>query len=187
MAGNTDEINANLDIEPNENDTLVDEGDMEGQEIDADETIIEDDERILLERLRNILVKEDNPKILNLRNEDNTKLKAVTSKINKILKFIPIENLTQIRNVMQGAVVLSAELLGAKENRKKQPKEPYWKRRIENDVKVLRKDISRISSWFKGEWKNKNQIEKNELDKRYKLKAKGFNLVLEQLKQRLMA
>ena len=62
---------------------------------------------------------------------------------------------------------------------KKTKKEPWWKRRLEGDISKLRKDLSKISSWFRGEWKKKKEGEKRRLDGVYRLKAKGFGTAIE--------
>ena len=66
-------------------------------------------------------------------------------------------------------------------------KEPFWKQIIEKDIVILRKDLSRIDDWFKGRWKNGSIRLKCELKKKYKIKAKGFKTVIEELKQHISA
>ena len=44
------------------------------------------------------------------------------------MKYIPVGNITEIRNVVQAASVLVCEQLGVKERKKREEKEPYWKR-----------------------------------------------------------
>ena len=51
----------------------------------------------------------------------------------------------------------------------------------------MRKDLSRIDDWFKRRWKNGIAKLKCELNRKYKIKAKGFNSVIEELKQRISA
>ena len=50
----------------------------------------------------------------------------------------------------------------------KQKKKPFWKRRIEKDMAVLRKDLSRIDDLFKGRWKNSSTKLKYELKRNMK-------------------
>ena len=80
---------------------------------------------------------------------------------------------------MQAASVLVCEQLRVKERKKREEKEPYWKRHIEGDVKRLRRDLSKIEAWFKGKWKNGRKGEKEKLDRKYRLNAKGFHIVME--------
>ena len=51
----------------------------------------------------------------------------------------------------------------------------------------MRKDLSRIDDWFKRRWKNGIAKLKCELNRKYKIKAKGFNTVTEELKQCISA
>ena len=148
---------------------------------------LDDENKMLLTRLREILRQDNKGKIYNLRYIDRGRVKRETLKINGLLKYVKIRNITDLRNLIQAAAILVGEGVDAKEPKKKVEKEPYWKRRISSDIKRLRKDLSRIESWFKGEWKNGRRFEKYELDKRYRLKAKGFNMVIEEMKQRILA
>ena len=146
-----------------------------------------DEQITLLERLKSILEISDKAKIHNLRNADSTKVKQTTAKVNEILKFLPTSNITEVKNVLRASAILVCELIDIKEHKKKERKEPFWKRRIEGDIKKLRQDLSRIDMWFKGKWRNAKAKEKQDLDKKYKLKAKGFNTVREELRQRITA
>ena len=74
-----------------------------------------------------------------------------------------------------------------KERKKREEKEPYWKRRIGGDVKRLRRDLGKIEAWFKGKLKNGRKSEKEKLDRKYRLKAKGFHIVMEEIKQRVIS
>ena len=90
-------------------------------------------------------------------------------------------NLDEQRDWNPAGASLVAEKLGVK-IKPRVEKEPYWKRRIENDITRLRKDLSRIEDWFKGRWTKKQTREKEELQK-----EKRFKLVMEELKRRIKA
>ena len=66
-------------------------------------------------------------------------------------------------------------------------KEPFWKRRILRDISRLRKDLSRIETWFVGRWKKDKNQQKNLLDQNYGLRKKGFTLIIEEQEQRITA
>ena len=66
----------------------------------------------------------------------------------------------------------------------KEFKEPYWKLRIEDNIPRVWKDLSQIEDWFKGRWNNIKHRRKDELKRKYRIKAKGFKIVTEELKQR---
>ena len=47
----------------------------------------------------------------------------------------------------------------------------------------MRKDLSRTDDWLKGLWKNGSVKLKCELNRKYKIKARIFNTIIEELKQ----
>ena len=61
------------------------------------------------------------------------------------------------------------------------------RKRILKNTNRLRKELSRIKSWFAGRWKKDNRKEKDLLDQKYRLRRKGFTLLMEDLKQRITA
>jgi hypothetical protein len=148
---------------------------------------LSEEESAILKRLTEIFSKEDKGKIYNLKNCDYSKVKKETARVNNILRHVPVNNITEVRNLLQAGAVLVGELLEIRESRPREHKEPFWKRRVQQDVKRLRKDLGRVESWFKGKWKHTKKGEKEQLDRRYKLKAKGFNVVIEEIKQRVTA
>ena len=153
----------------------------------SEENIPDEEQRALVGKLKEILNREDKGMIHNLKYIDGAQLRRETTKVNAILEYIKIKDLTEMRNLAQAAAILVGELIGINKKKAKPRKEPFWKRRINDDIQKLRKDISRIEEWFKGRWKNSKIKEKEDLDRRYKLKAKGFNTVIEELKQRVVA
>ena len=66
-------------------------------------------------------------------------------------------------------------------------KEPWWKRRIESDISNLRRDINRLERERRGETGGKGKRNIKELNAKYRVKKKGINLAIEELKQRLIA
>ena len=65
--------------------------------------------------------------------------------------------------------------------------EPFWKRRTESDITRLRKGLSRLDDWFQGKLKKDKERKKEELRNKYRIKVKGFKVVIEQLTQRISA
>ena len=155
-------------------------------------TIIEidlsDSERNRLLRLRETLEGDDFGKTeVNLKYGDKEKIKEEVIKINKVLEHVKITGFTHCRNVIQAAMKIVGEQVGMKKSNAKKKKEPFWKRRILTDISRLRKDLSRIEAWFAGRWKKDKKKEKDWLDQKYGLRRKGFTLVMEELKQRIIA
>ena len=63
--------------------------------------------------------------------------------------------------------------------------ERFWKRRIESDIAWLRKDFSRHDDCIKVKWKKKIKKEKR-IGKKYRMKAKYFIVIIEELNQRIL-
>ena len=75
-------------------------------------------------------------------------------------------------NLLRAGAVLVCNNVGLIANKKKF-KEPYWKRQIEDDTTRLQKDLSQIEDWFKSQWKKIKHKRKDELKKKYSIKAKN--------------
>ena len=62
-------------------------------------------------------------------------------------------------------------------------KEPWWKWQIKTSISEIRKHINIVERQKKGEIKKKEKL--RDLEERYKIKRKGINVVIEELKERL--
>ena len=65
------------------------------------------------------------------------------------------------------------------------PQEPRLKKRIKDNINLMRKDLSRLDRWSKDELHNEGT--KIQLGNRYKVKDKGLTVVTEELKERIVA
>ena len=102
-----------------------------------------------------------------------------------VLEHIKVTGFTYCKNVIKAAMKIVGEYVGMKKSNAKKEKEPFWKRRILTDISRLRKDLSRIETWFAGRWEKDKKKEKDWLDQKYGLRRKAFTLVMEELKQRI--
>ena len=109
------------------------------------------------------------------------------NEVNKVLKCIPIRNLSELKYVAWASAFLVCEKVGVKADHIINKKEPFWEQITEKDIALLRKDLNRVDDCFKGWWKYGSAKGKCELKKKYKIKAKGFNPVIEELKQHISA
>ena len=75
--------------------------------------------------------------------------------------------------------------MGVKRKETTTKKEPLWKKRISEKIKTMRKDLSRLDRWNKKELYNERMIEG--LGKKYNVKNKRLKVVIEELKQRVVA
>ena len=80
-----------------------------------------------------------------------------------------------------------AKEVGVKKDKIGKRKESWWKRRIESDITNLERDINRLERERQGETGGKGGKKIKKLNTKYRVKKKGINLVIEELKQRLIA
>ena len=85
------------------------------------------------------------------------------------------------------AALWAAKDAGVKKSKIREKKEPWQKRRIESDIANLRSDINRLERERRKETGGKGKKKIEELNTKYRVKKKGINLVIEELKQRLIA
>ena len=64
-------------------------------------------------------------------------------------------------------------------------KEPMWKRRLQNKIKELRKDLSQLEASKDKDISNFRHWER--LERKYSIRLKRLNVVIEELKQRITA
>ena len=134
------------------------------------------------QRLIEIIHERAKGDITTLRSRYITFVTKYVHEVKEVLKCIPVRNLSELRYVARVSALLVCRKVGVKTDHTINKKEPFWKRRIEKDIVILRKDFSRIDDWFKERWKNGSAKLKGELKKKYKIKGKGFNTVTEELK-----
>ena len=64
---------------------------------------------------------------------------------------------------------------------------PRWKRRIEGDIKRLRREENFMERGQRGKIEAKKKGQLKDLEEKYGVKRKGFRTVIEELKQRMIA
>ena len=78
-----------------------------------------------------------------LKKVDRSKLNNVMKKVDRVVQYIVTNSITETNKLIKAASVYVAKELGLKEQRKDAKKtEPWWKRRIKGDIKVLKRDIN---------------------------------------------
>ena len=105
---------------------------------------------------------------------------------NEVLKVIPVRNLSELKYVARvSAYWFVKRLVSRQITLYTRNFQCFWKQRIDEDIAILRKDLSRIDDWFNRRWKNGSAKLKCNLKKKYKIKAKVFKVVIEELNQRI--
>ena len=81
--------------------------------------------------------------------------------------------------------VVVTNRLGVKIDKVTKRKEPIWKRRLQNKIKELRKDLSQLEASKDKDLSNFRHWER--LERKYSIRVKRLNVVVEELKQRIIA
>lgn len=139
----------------------------------------------LLKRLEEIILFDEGKDPVNLRYFNRAEVSNAALKVDRILQYIPTRDITETRDLIRAASILVGEIVGLKPKKQRVKREPFWKRRIENDIKTLRKHLSKIDQWYKRGWKSGKESEKRMLERKYDIRKRGFRTVIEMLKQRI--
>ena len=104
-----------------------------------------------------------------------------------MIELIETKNITQTNNLIKAEGVWVADQLGLKKYEGGKKKDPWWKRRIEEDIKQLKKDINILERVKKGQIGARKEGKAKLVEEKYRVKRKGLTTVIEELKQRILA
>ena len=139
----------------------------------------------MVQRLLDIYAENEQAPNVNFKYVERRKLNAEVNKINAILGKIKTTDITATNRLVIACTRLVAERLGLRERVKKKTETPRWKRRLENDVAELRRSLSRLEQKEKGELRDDVRLAR--IQRKYKVQQKGIHVVIEELKQRIVA
>ena len=110
--------------------------------------------------------------------KDFKRLNKAVRRVNNVLRFFETSDITETNNLIVASSVWVSRQLGLKKS--KRDGKPWWKRRIEDSIKQLNRNITLLTKHKNGEVKSKRKVEK--LDEKFRICEKGLGTVLEELK-----
>ena len=110
-----------------------------------------------------------------------------TFKVNRVIELIETKNITQTNNLVNAAGVWVADQLGLKKYEVGKKKDPWWKKRIEEDIKQLKKDINIVERVEKGQIGARKEGKVRLVKEKYRVKRKGLTTVIGESKQIILA
>ena len=122
-----------------------------------------------------------------------------TAKVDKVLCKFKTHSITKTNELFYAGAVVVTNRFVVKINKASERKEPMWRRRLQNKIKELRKDLSQLeSSKNKEYWLDKdikiniktlvsNVRHWQILERKYSIRLKALSVAIEELKQRIMA
>ena len=145
---------------------------------------VTDEDKNLIERL-NEISKKDRVRLPSLRGVEKGKLYAAVKNVDNVIGKIKVNNITETNDLIYCGAAMVTEMLGVKSKNKEKRKEPWWKRRLEGQVKELNRDLGRVNALI-----NRKAVKKKDVDSlqgKYKVKQNGLQIVKEELRQRIKA
>ena len=109
-------------------------------------TALETDEEIRNLEEKEVLERRQSHKLPALRNIPNKKLLEETAKVDKVLRKFKTHSITKTNELFYAGDVVVTNMLGVKINKAAERKEPMWRRRLQNKIKELKKDLSQLES-----------------------------------------
>ena len=150
---------------------------VEGCDVSLEETSI-------IEKMESILKKEK-VRLSPLRGIDRDKVKKAVQKVKAVLAKVVPKDISATNDLLYAGAAVVTEMVGMRKTASGNRKEPWWKRRLEKQVRELNIDLGRVNTVIQnGKIKRKY---KHDLERRYKIGQKGLKTVKEEIKQRISA
>ena len=154
-----------------------------GAEEQADS--LDEEEVAIVMEITEVIERGRKDKLGAIRNVPKKQLLEETPKVDKILSKFKTDNIKKANELFCAGAVAVTNRFRVTIDKVAGKKEPMWKRRLQNKIKELRKDLSQLEAS-----KNKD-ISKfrhwERFERKYSIRVKRLNVVVEELKQRITA
>ena len=105
---------------------------------------------VIDERLKKVKVEKISCEGIIFKKVGRKILKAQIDRVNEVVKYLDSNSITETNILTVAESIWVAEQKGLKKIEYRKKNEPRWKRRIEGDIKRLRKDVSILERELKG-------------------------------------
>ena len=154
-----------------------------GAEEQADS--LDEEEVAIVMEIAEVIEKGRKDKLPALRNVPKKKLLEDTAKVDKVLRKFKTHSITKTNEFFYAGAFVVTNRLGVKIDKVARRKEPMWKRRLQNKIKELKKDLSQLEASKDKGVNNSRHWEI--LERKYSIRVKRLNVVVEELKQIITA
>ena len=146
-----------------------------GAEEQADS--LDEEEVAIVMQIAEVIERDRKDRLPALRNAPRKKLLEETAKIDKVLSKFKTHSITK--------TIVVTNRLGVKIDQVAGRKEPMWKRRLQNKIKELRKDLSQLDASKDKDISSFRYWRR--LERKYSIRVKMMDVVIEELTQRIAA
>ena len=108
---------------------------------------LDEEEVAIVMNIVEVINKGREDKLPALRNLPKKKLLKETANIEKVLSKFKKHSITKTNELLYAGAVAVTNRLGVKIDKVAGRKEPMWKRRWQNKIKEIRKDLSQLEAW----------------------------------------
>ena len=154
-----------------------------GAEEQADS--LDEEEVALVIEIAEVIERGRKDKLPALRTMPKKKLLEEAAKVDKVLSKFKTHSITNTNELFYVGAFVVTNRLRVKIDKVAGRKEPMWKRRLQNKFKELRKDLSQLDVSKDKDISNFRHWER--LERKYSIRVKRLNVVIEELKQRITA
>ena len=148
---------------------------------------LDEDNRLIVKRLKEILAERKTCQGIIFKKVGRKLLKVQAERVNEALKYLESKSITETNNLIVAASVWVAEQLGLKKVEHRKKYEPFWKRRIEGDIRRLRQEVNIMERELKEGLGGGKKRKLLGLQEKHSVRRKGLKTVIEELKQRMLA
>ena len=148
---------------------------------------LDEEERHIISRIQEILTEGRDTSGISFKKVDYKRLNKIVESVNKAINYVETTTITQTNNLIKAASVWVADQIGLKPFKGGKKNVPWWKRRIEADIKQLRKDVNFLGRIKRNEVNDSRKGKVKTVMEKYRVDRKGLTTVIEELKQRILA
>ena len=147
--------------------------------------ILDEEEVVVVMEIAEVIERGRKDKLPALKNVAKKKLLEETAKVDKVLSKFKTHSIKKTKESFCAGAFVVTNRLGEKIDVVAWGKEPMWQRRLQNKIKELRKDLSQLEASKDKSVCNFRHWER--LGRKYRIRVKRLNVVIEELKQRIIA
>ena len=107
---------------------------------------LDEEELAIIMEIAEVIERGKKDKLPALRNVPKKKLLEETAKVDKVLSKFKTRSITKTNELFYAGAVAVTNRLGVKIDKVAWRKEPMWKRRLQNKIKELRKDLRQLEA-----------------------------------------
>ena len=142
---------------------------------------LDEKEVVIVKKIVEVIERGLKDKLPALRNVPKKKLLEETANVDKVLRKFETQSITKTNELFYAGTFVVTNTLGVKIDKVAWRKEPMWKRRLQNKIKELRKDLSQLEASKDKDISNFRHW--GRLERKYSIKVKRLNDVIEELRQ----